>query len=243
MLENFNIENLHHAYLIEGEKEYVFPKIFKLLEKMEISIYNNPDFFNLAIDNFKVDDARRLKDISQEKSFSGKKRIFLVSFNSINADAQNSLLKLFEDPIPNIHFFIITPGVSALIPTFRSRFYFVDLNFSEIGVNKEIEKFIHMSPLARLDYLKTFLKKEAGDNEDEDEQQETLSDESVLSVRTRANQFLNQLEQYLFAEKTSKNNLDNKAVEIFKKIFFIRKMLREQGGSPKTLLEALALEI
>lgn len=227
-----NKENLHHAYLIEGEKEEIFPHIFKFLDDSGISILNNPDFYNLSLDTFKIDDARRLKEISNEKGFSTSKRIFVISFNSILNEAQNALLKLFEEPIIDSHFFILTPDTKSLIPTFKSRFYFLSFKKRE-EASSEAHSFIKMSPAKRVDFLKDLLKK---DEEDDDENRDSLS------VKTRAQIFLNELEKALHFEIQNSNFSAERAI-VFKKIFFIRKMLRESGGSPKTLMEALALLI
>ena len=39
-----------------------------------------------------------------EKSFSGSKKIFVLCVNTFSLDAQNVLLKMFEEPIEHTHF-------------------------------------------------------------------------------------------------------------------------------------------
>jgi hypothetical protein len=96
--QHFNKENLHHAYLIEGDREEVTPEITDFLESIGIKINNNPDFYHIKLDALKIDDARNLKSLTSEKSFVDGKKIFLLSVNSILLEAQNTLLKIFEEP-------------------------------------------------------------------------------------------------------------------------------------------------
>jgi len=70
-------------------------------------------------DEFKVDDAHEVTSeayISEESS----KYIF-ISAKSFNVYAQNSLLKLLEEPPRNIVFILIVRNKSVLLPTIRSR--------------------------------------------------------------------------------------------------------------------------
>ena len=70
-------------------------------------------------DEFKIDDAHEVTSeayISEES----KKYIF-ISAKSFNIFAQNSLLKLLEEPPRNIVFILIVRSKSVLLPTIRSR--------------------------------------------------------------------------------------------------------------------------
>ena len=105
ILEHFHKNNLHHAYLIEGARDEIVPEILKFFEDIGINILGNPDFINISIDNFKIDEAFDLRAMSTDKSFSATKKIFLICANNFSLDAQNVLLKMFEEPIENTHFF------------------------------------------------------------------------------------------------------------------------------------------
>lgn len=228
---HFDINNLHHAYLIEGEKKALITEILSFLDHSGIAIANNPDFVQIDVDSFKIDDARALKLHATERGLSvGKnaKKIFIVSANNFLLEAQNSLLKLFEEPIEHTHFFVITPDTSVFIQTLISRLYVIHSPQSLVQESKQVEQFINMTPKARIDFVKELL----AESEDEEE---THTD----SVRSKALRFLNALESTLHPNM-SKHNFD---VKIFEHIFKVRKFLRQPGSSPKTLMESVALVI
>lgn len=222
ILKHLDKSNLHHAYLIEGLKDEILPELFKFID--ELGIVSNGDFIQINLDSFKIDDARNLKSYAGEKGFSSAKKIFIISANNFLLEAQNSMLKMFEEPIENTHFFVIVPDAGALLKTFVSRFYLVSAR-QDLAGNKEAEKFINMSLAKRIDFMKELLA------EPEEEEANTES------TRAKALKFLNALEFYLH-KKISKPTLDIKS---FQQIFKVRKFLRIPGSSAKTLMESVAL--
>jgi len=113
--------SLHHAYLIEGDSDVVVGQICKFIEiDLNFKIQGNPDFWNERYNTFGIDDARKIKEIQTKKSF-GDKKIFILSCSSITVEAQNSLLKLFEEPSSGTHFFIIADSSEIFLPTLKSR--------------------------------------------------------------------------------------------------------------------------
>lgn len=223
ILDNLDKNNLHHAYLIEGAQEEVVPEIFKFLKTLGIKTSANPDFYHIAVDSFKIEDARNLKSIEHEKSFSVGKKIFLISANNFLLEAQNTLLKIFEEPIENTHFFLITPNISTLLKTLVSRFYLIKTK-TELGDKlKEAEKFITMPLKDRIDFIKELLV-------EPEENDEIIS---LDSTRSKALKFLNALEVVM-----SKAVFD---ISYFEQIFKVREFLNQPGSSVKSLMESLAL--
>lgn len=237
--------NLHHAYLLEGDKNEIIPQVFAILKDLNIETAGNPDIYNIDIDSFKIDDARSLKSMTSERSFASdpdSKRIFLISANSFLLEAQNSLLKVFEEPILNTHFFIITPSIQLFIPTLLSRFYVIKGNVTNIldtkealdhGSTDEAEKFIALQLSKRIEFLKELL---STDDEEEGGEKD--------SPRARALRFLDGLEAVLHKSYMSKGTFDtNKNTGFFEQIFKVRKFLRQPGSSVKSLMESVALGI
>lgn len=235
--------NLHHAYLIEGNKADVLPELFSFLSEIGIETKANPDFTHIDIDNFKIDEALMLKNMSMQMSFGGGRKVFIVSVNSFSPDAQNSMLKMFEEPVVNTHFFIIVPEVDALIKTLISRFYLVKNENENIFVGGA-ENFLSSSYSQRIEYIKNLLA-EVNDSEDEDEE-ETEKTLVLESKRSKALNFLNSLE-FSLHNKMSKMPIGmSKTVfdtAVFEQIFQARKYIRQPGSSAKMLLESVALSI
>ena len=54
----FDKNNLHHAYLIEGAREEVVPEILEVVGELGVKTLGNPDFVQITLDSFKIEDAR-----------------------------------------------------------------------------------------------------------------------------------------------------------------------------------------
>ena len=226
-------DNLHHAYLIEGTCDEIVPEILKFCENLDIKTFGNPDFVHISIDNFKIDEAFNLRAMSTDKSFSSAKKMFVISVNNFSLDAQNVLLKMFEEPIPDTHFFLIVPDTNALLKTFTSRFYLIKRDREQESGYKEAEKFITMPLKNRIDFIKELL------IEPEEEDEEGNEIIALNSPRSKALKFLNVLESVLH-DKLVKNL---SGTQFFHHFFKVREFLRMPGSSTKSLMESIALVI
>lgn len=227
MIQNhLDKNNLHHAYLIEGVREDVLPEILSFMKVLDVPTDNNPDFCEIHVDNFKIDEALSLRSMTEERGLSNKK-VFIISVNKFSLDAEHALLKLFEEPKNNTHFFLIIPDKNALLSTLFSRFYFIP---SSVGSKhtEEAKNFIKMSLNNRINFLKDFLV------EDEENEEAVETD----SVRAKSLRFLNLIETEL-----NNNKNKNSLAPSFEQIFKVRKFLRQPGSSTKSLMESVALLI
>ncbi len=237
MLEHLDKDNLHHAYLIEGAHEEIVPEILKFLESLGIKTSGNPDFCHMSFDSFKIDDARDLKSVEYEKGFGVGKKIFLISANNILLEAQNTLLKIFEEPIKNTHFFIITPNTDVLLKTLVSRFYLIKTKPELAGELKQAEEFLRMSTRNRIEFIKEMIT-------EEEENLEALPPNGGKAsksdpVRAKALKFLNALEVVMSKTVFDKNM--SKAAFDIQHIFKVREFLNQPGSSAKSLMESIAL--
>ncbi len=134
----------HHAYIFTGNTE----KALEFFDSnVDIQKQGNPDYIFLQIPALSIDESRNLKLIHSKKPF-GERRIFLIQTETIPVESQNALLKLFEEPEPGNHFFIIIEN-PQLLPTLRSRVQVIDF-----GKEKSIgKKFLAMSKKERFDYV------------------------------------------------------------------------------------------
>ena len=228
----FDKNNLHHAYLIEGARAEIVPQILDLMQEFGVAVTGNPDFLHITLDSFKIEDARNLKSFSVERGISENKKIFIISANNFLLEAQNTLLKMFEEPIENTHFFLIVPDINILLPTLVSRFYLISARQGLAEGIKEAEKFIIMPLQGRLDFIKELL----ADGDEADTEVIVLD-----SARAKALKFLNSLEFVLHKQFIPRVPLGR--VDFFRQIFKVREFLRQPGSSAKSLMESVALTI
>ncbi len=70
-------------------------------------------------DSFKLEHAKAV--VSEAYISESEVKYIVLAGNSFTIEAQNSLLKVLEEPPKNIEFIIISPTKSNLLPTIRSR--------------------------------------------------------------------------------------------------------------------------
>lgn len=234
--KHLNKNNLHHAHLIEGARDKIVPEILEFFEKSNIKTSGNPDFCHIVIDNFKIDEAFELRAMSANMGFSSSKKIFLICANTLSLDAQNVLLKMFEEPIENTHFFLVVPDVNSLLKTLVSRFYVISARQDLADEMQEAEKFITMPLQKRIDFIKELLE----ESEEKDEEGNEIV--ALDSTRVQALKFLNALETALHQKFWTRFNLVQNT-DFFEHIFKVREFLRMPGSSTKTLMESVALVV
>ena len=87
---------------------------------------NHPDIYIFQKDDgataIKVDDVRLLKEKAMLLPNDGEKSIFIIAeAQNMNPQAQNALLKIFEEPAAHVCFILTCPSKSALLETIVSR--------------------------------------------------------------------------------------------------------------------------
>ena len=250
MIQNhLDKNNLHHAYLIEGKKEEIIPEIFVFLKTIGVKITDNFDFNQIELDTFKIEDARNIKSQSMERAISSGKKVFLISTNNFLDNAQNTLLKMFEEPIENTLFFLIVPDTAILLLTLLSRFYLIKGDTDLKSEIKQAEEFLKMSLNERILFIKDMVAK----NKDEAKSDEVGSPDAsteafredviVESVRPKAIKFLNALETVLHKKLIRDSGLTTIQTNYFYQILKAREYLSVPGSSAKSLMESVALVV
>lgn len=84
------------------------------------------DVHHYLKDNFGVDEARDLTSRSHREALINKRQTFVIVANGLTIEAQNALLKIFEEPPASAVFYLIVPDASLLLPTLRSRLIVLD---------------------------------------------------------------------------------------------------------------------
>ena len=228
----------HHAYYIEdslaraGEYE-------EAIRMREGFAAHDAQFVARACDVFGIDEARALQGTAGLKAEKGT-TLFFIATSAIPPEAQQALLKLFEEPQVGLVFVLLVPH-GTLLPTLRSRFleypHTLDLALhKESPLQKEAHVFLAASYKTRSEWLAQFLKparRDEGTGKEEDE-----------TVRQKARDFMNALEAALYP------HLENIPIEKFEQkravregladIAHFRQYLSDRSPSLKMIFEHLA---
>jgi len=112
----------HHAFVIEKEAEEGIKIALAWAEKeLEMKPEGNPDVVVLRYGLFSVADARRVTELAVGAPFKGESKVLIITASRAYHEAQNALLKLFEEPPVGTYLFLILPSLGGLLPTLRSR--------------------------------------------------------------------------------------------------------------------------
>src|SRR5262245_53091387 len=122
---------MHHAHLLVGNGE----KALAYVESLCGSVAHSPDFFPVRESVFGLEAARTLGVLAARSAFTGRK-VFLITPDTITLEAQNALLKAFEEPVPGTHFFLVVRDVGMIIPTLLSRMQIVRLAHEDEEVSE-----------------------------------------------------------------------------------------------------------
>lgn len=110
-----------HAYFITGGSEEGITKAESFSEReFGLARRGNPDLVILRHGLFSVEDARKLMDVAVAAPI-GSHKVIIVSATRFFHEAQNALLKLFEEPPQNVTLILVLPSEGVLLPTLRSR--------------------------------------------------------------------------------------------------------------------------
>lgn len=113
---------MHHAYVIEADSEEGIERALGWAEaELGLRPHGNPDVLVLRHGLFSVDDARRVQELAMQTAVGGESRLVVIAASRIYHEAQNALLKLFEEPAPGTYLVLVLPSLGGLLPTLRSR--------------------------------------------------------------------------------------------------------------------------
>lgn len=223
----------HHAYIYEGSQE-LLPSLVEAAKKefnfegdpsAGLGASNNPDLHVLSFEKFLIEDAHQLTRSAQLKSVSGR-ALFILGLASINTQAQQALLKLFEEPQLGVIFVLLVPP-GILLPTLRSRLTPYPLQGSTL---KGVTSRSNLEVQAAKEFLGSPYKARSA------QVAALLKDEENTKERVR--NFVNALEAELYVRLRKSNTKEVR--EGLEDIAKVRGYLADQSPSLKMLLEHLA---
>lgn len=199
-----------HAYLCRGTAAAI-PAVVSQLEERGI---DTGDLHVRAYDSLGIDDARDIRDKAALRGLAGS-RVFVIAANTCTTEAQNALLKTFEEPAAEAVFVLITQSPETLLPTLRSRTETLTLPNTVSESPLDVAVFVAATPAERIELLKPL----------------TAADEKDTAGTIA---FLSELEKKL-AEKPARESIAA--------LYRVREHILDKGALRKALLESLALAL
>lgn len=102
----------------------------------------SPDLYFVSDENnnIEIDKIRAVREFLRLKSYSNKKKIAIIdNAHLMGNDAQNSILKLLEEPPENSILILVTSFKEMILETIKSRVQ--EINFNKVS-RKEIEEYL-----------------------------------------------------------------------------------------------------
>ena len=206
---------MHHAYYIEGPQSLFLPYKEHL-----------KPFWAKSFERFGIDEARALIEQAQLKNFG--KTTFFIATASLTTEAQQALLKLFEEPQEGTMFVLLVPH-GSIIGTLRSRMLpYPNQQGSTLLVqartNLDTKKFLRATQKERSALVAAMLKDDEG-------------------VRERVRDFLGALEAGLYKHVRPTRANTKETLQGLEDIAKVRSYVGDRSPSLKMLLEHLAVTL
>jgi hypothetical protein len=228
---------MHHAYLYGGSLAILSELVTDARMRFQFEGEHNPDVQVLEVERFGIDEARQLRETAALRSISGH-ALYIVGVSTITTEAQQALLKLFEEPQAGVVFVLLAPH-GSIIATLRSRMLpyptTQQQNAGQNGLAERSEEnrgpfgkrfaveFLRSNQKDRSAFIAKLLKDDEG-------------------VRERARDFLQALESELYKTMT-KPKPSKEYIDGLSDIAKVRSYANDRSPSFKMLLEHLAVSL
>jgi DNA polymerase III delta prime subunit len=220
----------HQAFVIEAEaEEGVISAQVWVARELGMQTEHNPDIVVLRYGLLSVEDARRVTELAAGASFAGEYKVLIVSASRAYHEAQNALLKIFEEPPPGMYLFLILPTLGGLLPTLRSRVEILNSHegFTKLLIPEAAEQFLKAGKEKRSAILKKLTS-----GKDEEERREH---------RDEAIRIVNGIEAVAYAKL--KDSPSTSLGALLSDISVLRENLYDRSAPVRMILEHLALVI
>lgn len=221
---------LHHTYIVVGERQHAIATLKEFFKQKFDIASNYPDLWIKEYQSVGVEDVEEISQVQMRKAVGGQPKCIVFSASLITVPAQNSLLKMLEEPAPHTYFFIILPTASILLPTVLSRAHVVHLEPETASKEKNIKtgkagEFLKMTIPERLSFVAELLGQYDKD---------VITKEDVF-------QFINEVEHIAHADLINKNSADRE--KMLKTMSVAQEYNRDTSASLKLVLEYLSLQL
>lgn len=207
----------HHAYVYEGPQSALDALALDARGRFGFEAEHSPDVHVRGFGKFGIDESRWLVEAGALRS-SGGRALFVLGIAGITSEAQQALLKLFEEPQEGSVYVVLVPH-GTLLPTVRSRtLEYPGVLEADTGT-RDAKKFLALSGKERSDFIAKLLRDDEG-------------------AKERVRDFINALEAELCkkaGEPEARRGLED--------ISLVRGYLQDRSPSLKMLLEHLAVAL
>jgi hypothetical protein len=225
--DSFFPEHLYHSYIIEGEADVLVPALREFLEQRGDAHAHSSDVFVSTYDAFTVADSAVVKEWHSSRAIADGKKICILGARFVNHEAQQSLLKILEEPHEGSHFFLVVPQAGVMLDTIRSRTHTIRIHGN--ASLQDAKNFLRVSVGERLSFVAAMIEK----HKDTD---------GSGGLRHDAIELANALEQCVY-EKFQKSAGDSHVQFVLGELANARDYLGTPGCSVKMILEHIALVI
>jgi DNA polymerase III delta prime subunit len=158
----------HHAYVTEGTQEETISKArLFAANTLGLTDTNSPDILTYTFGHFSVDDARRIITVANQSGV-GNQKVLVMYAARLFHEAQNALLKVFEEPSEGVTVILGVPTKGILLPTLRSRL--IDLPGAEsvlpVAQTTAAQEFLTKTETDRGKYLTKLIDRTKSDNDE-----------------------------------------------------------------------------
>jgi hypothetical protein len=216
---------MHHAFVIEAGRE---EGIALARTWVSENVGSDAEVVPLQHGLLSVDDARRVVSVANQTSAEASHRVLIITADRAYHEAQNALLKVFEEPPAGAVLFLILPSLGGLLPTLRSRVQVLQTrNNLEVGLPSETVSFLKMSKEKRSAVIKKL-----ASGKDDDERREHREEAIAL---------VNGVEQIAHTAMHKKQSAEIQA--LLSDISTLREHLYDRSAPVKMILEHLSIVI
>ncbi len=217
----------HHAFGIEAEAEEGIAIAHAWIKKeLGMRIENNPDVIVLRHGLFSVEDARQVSELAAGAPFIGEHKVIIIAAARAYHEAQNALLKIFEEPPRGTYLFLVLPSLGGLLSTLRSRMHMLEPHdgHRKLVIPEIAEEFIKATREKR-----SALAKKLATGRDEDERREHR--ETAIALVNGIEAAAYHCEGLTLTKHTA----------LLSEIAILRGYLYDRGAPVKMILEHLAI--
>lgn len=220
-----------HAYVIEGDREAGLDAA-RLHARSVLGLIEepHPDVVIFQYGLFSVDDARAVANFASTSPLQADTKLVVVAATRIFHEAQNALLKLFEEPPAGVTMILVVPSLGQLLPTLRSR---VQTLVTHSNSTVSATEFLALDTAAREKFVAKVIDRTKSDK-DEDKQK----------ARGELLRLAEDLMRVVYEKQSTLNDVEQKEVQAFLadlEVFI--PILHERSAPLKLIFEHIVLVV